>query len=140
MVRYLENTQRPTVNRPLVQLHRIPTVSWISCLKVWQKNLSAVFQEMTNATKSIKMVSYLFFRKWFICQCVCSISDSGSECGSKSLPSEIPNNITRITGVAKPLPPGQIKCNILKGKLDNLLIYTKLISSTALLKLIYNVI
>lgn len=43
--------------------------------------------------------------------------DSGSECGSKSLPAEIPNNITKVTGGAKPLPPGQIKCNILKGKL-----------------------
>lgn len=46
------------------------------------------------------------------------IIDSGSECGSKSLPAEIPNNITKITGGAKPLPPGQIKCNILKGKLN----------------------
>ncbi|XP_056636795.1 band 4.1-like protein 5 isoform X2 [Diorhabda sublineata] len=38
--------------------------------------------------------------------------------GSKSLPNEIPNNITKIVGVAKPLPPGQIKCNILKAKAE----------------------
>ncbi|KAG5893101.1 hypothetical protein JTB14_024301 [Gonioctena quinquepunctata] len=41
-----------------------------------------------------------------------------ADCGSKSLPAEIPNNITRISGVAKPLPPGQIKCNILKAKAE----------------------
>ncbi|CAH1973918.1 unnamed protein product [Acanthoscelides obtectus] len=44
--------------------------------------------------------------------------DSESECGSKSLPAEIPNNITKASGIQKPLPPGQIKCNILKAKVE----------------------
>ncbi|RZC35702.1 band 4.1-like protein 5, partial [Asbolus verrucosus] len=37
---------------------------------------------------------------------------------AKSLPAEIPNNITKYSNTAKPLPPGQIKCNILKAKLE----------------------
>ncbi|KAJ8972696.1 hypothetical protein NQ314_000063 [Rhamnusium bicolor] len=44
--------------------------------------------------------------------------DTESECGLKPLPAEIPNNITKISGVAKPLPHGQIKCNILKAKVE----------------------
>ncbi|XP_072383042.1 uncharacterized protein yrt isoform X2 [Diabrotica undecimpunctata] len=45
---------------------------------------------------------------------------------SKSLPNEIPNNITKIVGIAKPLPPGQIKCNILKAKAEEELQHQKL--------------
>ncbi|XP_050316156.1 band 4.1-like protein 5 [Anthonomus grandis grandis] len=41
-----------------------------------------------------------------------------SSSGSKSLPAEIPNNIAKIIGSAKPLPPGQMKCNILKAKME----------------------
>ncbi|VEN43139.1 unnamed protein product [Callosobruchus maculatus] len=44
--------------------------------------------------------------------------DNESDCGSKSLPAEIPNNITKSSGIQKPLPPGQIKCNILKAKVE----------------------
>ncbi|XP_076254642.1 uncharacterized protein LOC143192822 isoform X1 [Rhynchophorus ferrugineus] len=46
--------------------------------------------------------------------------------GSKSLPAEIPNNITKATGTAKPLPPGHIKCNILKAKMEEELQNSKL--------------
>lgn len=41
--------------------------------------------------------------------------DSESECSAKSLPAGIPNNISKKSAIVKPLPPGQIKCNILKG-------------------------
>jgi hypothetical protein len=37
---------------------------------------------------------------------------------TKALPAEIPNNIAKYSNTAKPLPPGQIKCNILKAKLE----------------------
>ncbi|KAJ8957990.1 hypothetical protein NQ318_001992 [Aromia moschata] len=47
-----------------------------------------------------------------------NVEDSTPDCGSKSLPAEIPNNITKVSSVAKPLPPGQIKCNILKAKME----------------------
>ncbi|XP_023310987.1 band 4.1-like protein 5 isoform X2 [Anoplophora glabripennis] len=46
------------------------------------------------------------------------LEESELDCGSKSLPAEIPNNISKISGIAKPLPPGQIKCNILKAKAE----------------------
>ncbi|KAL1502085.1 hypothetical protein ABEB36_007283 [Hypothenemus hampei] len=46
------------------------------------------------------------------------LEETDNASGSKSLPAEIPNNITKATGTAKPLPPGQIKCNILKAKLE----------------------
>ncbi|XP_060532797.1 band 4.1-like protein 5 isoform X2 [Cylas formicarius] len=46
--------------------------------------------------------------------------------GAKSLPAEIPNNITKASNVAKPLPPGQIKCNILKARLEEELQNSKL--------------
>lgn len=45
-------------------------------------------------------------------------AETENDGGSKSLPNEIPNNISKIVGVAKPLPPGQIKCNILKAKAE----------------------
>lgn len=54
------------------------------------------------------------------------LEDSENSSGSKSLPAEIPNNITKITGSAKPLPPGQIKCNILKAKMEEELQNSKL--------------
>ncbi|XP_074040513.1 yurt isoform X3 [Leptinotarsa decemlineata] len=53
-------------------------------------------------------------------------SETEADCGSKSLTSEIPNNISRIIGGAKPLPPGQIKCNILKAKAEEELQNSKL--------------
>lgn len=34
------------------------------------------------------------------------------------MPAEIPNNISKYSGGAKPLPPSQVKCNILKAKLE----------------------
>ncbi|CAG9861121.1 unnamed protein product [Phyllotreta striolata] len=45
-------------------------------------------------------------------------SESENDGSAKPLPNEIPNNITKFVGVAKPLPPGQIKCNILKAKAE----------------------
>ncbi|CAH1117628.1 unnamed protein product [Phaedon cochleariae] len=45
-------------------------------------------------------------------------SDTEDDCVSKCLPAELPNNISKISGAAKPLPPGQIKCNILKAKVE----------------------
>ncbi|CAH0549113.1 unnamed protein product [Brassicogethes aeneus] len=36
----------------------------------------------------------------------------------KSVTNEIPNNIGKYSSAAKPLPPGQVKCNILKAKLE----------------------
>ncbi|XP_030749014.1 band 4.1-like protein 5 isoform X2 [Sitophilus oryzae] len=44
----------------------------------------------------------------------------------KPLPAEIPNNITKTVGSAKPLPPGHIKCNILKAKMEEELQNSKL--------------
>ncbi|XP_066153819.1 band 4.1-like protein 5 [Euwallacea fornicatus] len=46
------------------------------------------------------------------------LEETENTTGSKSLPAEIPNNITKITGSAKPLQPCQIKCNILKAKVE----------------------
>ncbi|XP_063930167.1 band 4.1-like protein 5 isoform X3 [Zophobas morio] len=46
------------------------------------------------------------------------ISRDRKEDEVKALPAEIPNNITKHLNMAKPLPPGQIKCNILKAKLE----------------------
>lgn len=44
------------------------------------------------------------------------VLDTESEALSKSMPAEIPNNISKYSGGAKPLAPSQVKCNILKGK------------------------
>lgn len=45
--------------------------------------------------------------------------DSDSERQLKSLPAELPNNITKYSSNAvKPIPPNQLKCNILKAKVE----------------------
>lgn len=45
--------------------------------------------------------------------------DSDSERQLKSLPAELPNNITKYTNnTMKPIPPSQLKCNILKAKVE----------------------
>lgn len=42
--------------------------------------------------------------------------DSEVELLTKAMPAELPNNITKSSNIpAKPIPPGQLKCNILKG-------------------------
>lgn len=44
--------------------------------------------------------------------------DAEAELLTKSLPAEIPNNITKLSSAAKPIPPNQLKCNILKAKVE----------------------
>ncbi|CAG9770039.1 unnamed protein product [Ceutorhynchus assimilis] len=50
-------------------------------------------------------------------ECRNKLEDTENSSGSKSLPAEMPNNISKNMGSAKPLPPGHIKCNILKAKM-----------------------
>lgn len=49
--------------------------------------------------------------------------DPEAENLSKSLPAEIPNNISKFISTVKPIPAGQMKCNILKGILFKKILY-----------------
>lgn len=44
------------------------------------------------------------------------VLDAEVELLTKPLPADIPNNISKYQSSAKPIPPSQIKCNILKCK------------------------
>ncbi|KRT83909.1 FERM domain containing protein, partial [Oryctes borbonicus] len=49
----------------------------------------------------------------------CKLEDSEVELLTKAMPAELPNNITKLSNTsAKPIPPGQLKCNILKAKAE----------------------
>lgn len=42
----------------LVRLHQIQIASWISCSRVWRKNLSVVLPEMTRGMKLVSMIQF----------------------------------------------------------------------------------